>query len=175
MTVEIKKYSNRRLYNTDTSSYITQEDIVDLIKKKINFQITDVDSKKNITSSILLQILLERQTAGTTNLIPEDFLKQIILFNENNQASDMFNFLNGMHGFANSNNIFAKGLDGMMKFNPFDFQKFFTYPFSNESSKEEKKEPTTTESSDIDTLSKQLNELKSQLDKMKKESFESSK
>ena len=46
MTVEIKKYSNRRLYNTDTSSYITQEDIVDLIKKKINFQITDVDSKK---------------------------------------------------------------------------------------------------------------------------------
>ena len=86
MTVEIKKYSNRRLYNTDTSSYITQEDIVDLIKKKINFQITDVDSKKNITSSILLQILLERQTAGTTNLIPEDFLKQIILFNENNQA-----------------------------------------------------------------------------------------
>lgn len=75
MTVEIKKYSNRRLYNTDTSSYITQEDIVDLIKKKINFQITDVDSKKNITSSILLQILLERQTAGTTNLIPEDFFK----------------------------------------------------------------------------------------------------
>ena len=54
----IKKYSNRRLYNTETSNYITQDDIVDLIKNKTPFQITDVDSKKDITSSILMQILL---------------------------------------------------------------------------------------------------------------------
>jgi len=167
MTVEIKKYSNRRLYNTDTSSYITQEDIVDLIKKKINFQITDVDSKKNITSSILLQILLERQTAGTTNLIPEDFLKQIILFNENNQASDMFNFLNGMHGFANSNNVFAKGLDGMMKFNPFDFQKYFQFPTNGSKSK---KEEAKEEKADLSELSKELEKLKSQLSELKKSS-----
>ena len=73
------------------------------------------------------------------------------------------------------NNIFTKGFDGMMKSNPFDFQKFFTYPFSNESYKEEKKEPVSAESSDIDTLSKQLNELKSQLEGMKKKSSESSK
>jgi len=172
--IVIKKYSNRRLYNTDSSSYITQDDIVDLIKKKNSFQITDVDSKKDITSSILMKIILEKQTTGT-NLVPEEFLKQIILFNENNQSADMFSFLSNVLNFANSNNIFTKGFDGMMKSNSFDFQKFFTYPFSNESSKEEKKEPTTTESSDIDTLSKQLNELKSQLDKMKKESFESSK
>ena len=48
MTVEIKKYSNRRLYNTDTSSYITQEDIVDLIKKKINFQIQHIKNLNKI-------------------------------------------------------------------------------------------------------------------------------
>ena len=41
----IKKYSNRRLYNTETSNYITQDDIVNLIKNKTPFQITDVDSK----------------------------------------------------------------------------------------------------------------------------------
>jgi len=79
--IAIKKYSNRRLYNTETSSYITQDDIVNLIKEKVPFQITDVDTKKDITSSILMQILLEKQTAGT-NLIPEEFLKQIIIFNE---------------------------------------------------------------------------------------------
>ena len=54
----IKKYSNRRLYNTETSNYITQDDIVELIKNKTLFKITDVDSKKDITSSILMQILL---------------------------------------------------------------------------------------------------------------------
>ncbi len=91
--IEIKKYSNRRLYNTDTSSYVTQENVVDLIKKNINFKIIDAESKKNITSAILVQIILERENAGT-NLVPEAFLKQIILFNENNKAAYMFGFLN---------------------------------------------------------------------------------
>ena len=104
--IVIKKYSNRRLYNTDSSSYITQDDIVDLIKKKNSFQITDVDSKKDITSSILMQIILEKQTTGT-NLVPEEFLKQIILFNENNQSADMFSFLSNVLNFANSNNTTA--------------------------------------------------------------------
>ena len=61
--IEIKKYSNRRLYNTDTSSYVTQEDIVGLIKKNINFKIIDAENKKNITSAILVQIILERENA----------------------------------------------------------------------------------------------------------------
>ena len=57
--IEIKKYSNRRLYNTETSSYITQEDIVSLIKEGRQFKIKDVETKKDITSSILTQIVLE--------------------------------------------------------------------------------------------------------------------
>ena len=77
--IEIKKYSNRRLYNTETSSYITQEDVVSLIRQGKQFKIRDVETKKDITSSILTQIVLERETMGT-NLIPEEFLKQIILF-----------------------------------------------------------------------------------------------
>ena len=44
--IEIKKYSNRRLYNTETSSYVTQDDIVELIKKNTNFKIIDAESKK---------------------------------------------------------------------------------------------------------------------------------
>lgn len=170
MTVEIKKYTNRRLYNTDTSSYITQEDIVELIKKKINFKIIDVDNKKNITSSILLQILLERQTNGTSNLIPEDFLKQIILLNENDQGADMFSFLNNMHGFANANNVFGQGLDKMMKFNPFDFQKFFSSSANEKKDNFGKKETNQNNSSqnNIDELSKQLEQLKSQISELKK-------
>ena len=162
----IKKYSNRRLYNTETSNYITQDDIVELIKNKTLFQITDVDSKKDITSSILMQILLEKQTAGT-NLIPEEFLKQIIIFNENNQSADMFGFLSNVLNFANSKNIFTEGFGGIMKFNPFDFQKFFDLPNAKNFTKTQ--EPTNnSEAANIDSLSKQLNELKSQIEKMKK-------
>jgi hypothetical protein len=62
--IEIKKYANRRLYNTSTSSYITQEDIVTLIKKKEPFKIIDADSKKDITPAILTQIILDKETAG---------------------------------------------------------------------------------------------------------------
>ena len=113
-----------------------------------------------------MQILLEKQTAGT-NLIPEEFLKQIIIFNENNQSADMFGFLSNVLNFANSKNIFTEGFGGIMKFNPFDFQKFFDFPNAKNFTKTQ--EPTNnSEAANIDSLSKQLNELKSQIEKMKK-------
>jgi polyhydroxyalkanoate synthesis repressor PhaR len=74
--VTIKKYSNRRLYNTETSSYITQEDVVILIKQGKKFKIIDAETKNDITSSILTQVILERENSGM-NLIPEDFLNKL--------------------------------------------------------------------------------------------------
>tara|TARA_B110000285_G_C15135167_1_gene626334 strand:- start:1314 stop:1841 length:528 start_codon:yes stop_codon:yes gene_type:complete len=164
--VVIKKYSNRRLYDTDASSYITQTDIVNLINKNISFQVVDAD-KKDITSSILMQIILEKQTIGT-NLIPEELLKKIILFNENNQASDMFGFLSNVLNFANLSGIFTKGFPGISKLKNFDFEKFFSRPFSNEAPKETKKKSDTPKPSNIESISNQLNNLQSQLDKIKK-------
>ena len=62
--IEIKKYSNRRLYNTETSAYITLDDIVTLIKKELDFKVVDVDTQNDITSTILTQIILEKENAG---------------------------------------------------------------------------------------------------------------
>jgi polyhydroxyalkanoate synthesis repressor PhaR len=174
--IEIKKYSNRRLYNTETSEYVTQEDIVDLIKKNQKFRIIDSESKKNITSSILLQIILERENSGT-NVIPEDFLKQIILFYENNKSSDMFYFLNNINNFADPNNIFAEGMSSLMKFSPFDFNKYYNSNFSNK--KNETKEKTSENNipkektsnnnqQNISDLVSQINKLKDQVDEIKK-------
>ena len=59
--------------------------------------------------------MLERENAGT-NLVPEAFLKQIILFYENNKAPDMFAFLNGVHNFATANNVFTKGMSSFVNF-----------------------------------------------------------
>ena len=174
--IEIKKYSNRRLYNTETSEYVTQEDIVGLIKKNQKFRIIDSDNKKNITSSVLMQIILERENSGT-NVIPEDFLKQIILFYENNKSSDMFYFLNNINNFADPNNIFAEGMSSLMKFSPFDFNKYYNSNFSNK--KNETKEKTSENNipkektsnnnqQNISDLVSQINKLKDQVDEIKK-------
>ncbi len=154
--IEIKKYSNRRLYNTETSAYVTQDDIVELIKENTNFKIIDVESKKNITSAILIQIMLERENAGT-NLVPEAFLKQIILFYENNKAPDMFAFLNGVHNFANANNIFTKGMSSFVNFNPFNLQ-----------TKKAKRENSKNNNQNTDDLISQINSLKTQVEEIKK-------
>jgi len=98
--IEIKKYSNRRLYNTETSAYITLDDIVTLIKKELDFKVVDVDTQTDITSSILTQIILEKENAGV-NLIPAHILKQIILFNETKKNNMMFDFLNTTMNAAN--------------------------------------------------------------------------
>jgi len=163
--IEIKKYSNRRLYNTDTSSYVTQEDIVKLIKQNINFKIIDVESKNNITSAILTQIILERENSGT-NLVPEAFLKQIILFSENNKAPDMFQFLNSIHNYANDNNIFAHGLSSFMKFNPFNTQQIFNQGASSKGQTE--KESSNNNDQNISDLVSQINKLKNQVEEIKK-------
>jgi polyhydroxyalkanoate synthesis repressor PhaR len=160
--IEIKKYSNRRLYNTNTSSYITQDDIVELIKKKEQFKIIDADSKKDITPAILTQIILDKETAGI-NLVPTDFLKQIILYYENNKSGDMFGYLNHMLNFANSNNMFTNGFAQMMNFNPFDMQNIF----SNSKTQSENNNKTNNNeehlASELASLKSQLNEIKKNL------------
>ena len=161
--IEIKKYSNRRLYNTETSSYITQEDIVSLIKQGKSFKIRDVETKKDITSSILTQIVLDRETTGT-NLIPEEFLKQIILFYENDRSSEMFGFLSNVMNFADANKFFTRGFENIMKFNPFDFQNYFNNNANNTEKDESKsKENGLTK----DQKDKQINDLASQIDELK--------
>ena len=167
--IEIKKYSNRRLYNTETSSYITQEDIVSLIKQGKQFKIKDVESKKDITSSILTQIVLERETTGT-NLIPEEFLKQIILFYENDRSSEMFGFLSNVMNFADANKFFNNGFQNIMKFNPFDFQAYFNNNSSNNDAKETPPaENNTSKENEITELANQIDELKSEINKLNKE------
>jgi len=167
--IEIKKYSNRRLYNTETSSYITQEDIVSLIKQGKQFKIKDVETKKDITSSILTQIVLERETTGT-NLIPEEFLKQIILFYENDRSSEMFGFLSNVMNFADANKFFNNGFQNIMKFNPFDFQNYFNQsPNSNTEKETPPPDNNSEKEAEISKLADQIDQLKSEISKLNKE------
>jgi len=74
----IKKYPNRRLYNTKTSTYINLADVYNLVATNINFKIIDTKGI-DITKSILIQVILEQETKGYATL-PVSFLRQVILF-----------------------------------------------------------------------------------------------
>ena len=75
----IKKYPNRRLYDTEISSYITLEDVRQLVLEHVEFCVQDAKSKRDITRSILLQIILEREEDGEP-IFSEPVLKEIIRF-----------------------------------------------------------------------------------------------
>ncbi|TBW39977.1 polyhydroxyalkanoate synthesis repressor PhaR [Siculibacillus lacustris] len=76
----IKKYANRRLYNTGTSSYVTLEDLAEMVKREEIFVVYDAKSGDDITRSVLTQIIFEQEGKGGQNLLPIAFLRQLIGF-----------------------------------------------------------------------------------------------
>ena len=75
----IKKYANRRLYNTSTSSYVTLEDLVLLVREDKDFEVKDAKTGADLTHSILTQIIVDEESKGQS-LLPTNFLKQLIRF-----------------------------------------------------------------------------------------------
>jgi polyhydroxyalkanoate synthesis repressor PhaR len=75
----IKKYANRRLYNTGTSTYVTLEDLAGMVKSGEDFTVVDAKSGEDITRTVLTQIIFEQENKGQ-NLLPITFLRQLIRF-----------------------------------------------------------------------------------------------
>src|SRR5271169_3084853 len=79
--VVIKKYANRRLYNTGTSTYVTLEDLAGMVKNGEDFVVFDAKTGEEITRSVLTQIIFEQENKeGGQNLLPIAFLRQLIRF-----------------------------------------------------------------------------------------------
>ena len=78
--VVVKKYANRRLYNTATSSYVTLEDLAQMIKDGGDFTVHDAKTGEDITRSVLTQIIFEQENKEGQNLLPIAFLRQLIRF-----------------------------------------------------------------------------------------------
>jgi polyhydroxyalkanoate synthesis repressor PhaR len=81
--IVIKKYANRRLYNTDTSSYVTLDDLCDMVKEGSDFIVYDAKSGEDLTRSVLTQIIFEQEGKGGNNLLPINFLRNLIGFYDN--------------------------------------------------------------------------------------------
>src|SRR5580700_5949032 len=78
--ITIKKYANRRLYNTGTSTYVTLEDLASMVKIGEDFVVYDAKSGDEITRSVLTQIIFEQENKEGQNLLPIAFLRQLIRF-----------------------------------------------------------------------------------------------
>src|SRR5882724_8465416 len=78
--IVIKKYANRRLYNTGTSTYVTLEDLACMVKNGEDFVVYDAKTGEDITRSVLTQIIFEQENKEGQNLLPISFLRQLIRF-----------------------------------------------------------------------------------------------
>jgi polyhydroxyalkanoate synthesis repressor PhaR len=77
--VIIKKYANRRLYNTDTSTYVTLEDLAEMVRGERDFVVYDAKTGEDLTHAVLTQIIVDQESRGTS-LLPIGFLRQLIRF-----------------------------------------------------------------------------------------------
>ena len=110
----IKKYANRRLYNTSSSSYITLDDLAQMTRENVEFQVVDAKSGEDITHSILTQIIMDEEANGE-QMLPVSFLRQLIGMYGNSMQSLMPSYLEAsMDNFrqnqANIREAFEKGL-----------------------------------------------------------------
>jgi polyhydroxyalkanoate synthesis repressor PhaR len=84
--VVIKKYANRRLYNTASSSYVTLDHLAEMVREGVDFVVYDAKTNDDITRSVLTQIIFEEENRGE-NLLPIQFLRQLISFYGNNMQA----------------------------------------------------------------------------------------
>ncbi|MEM7214357.1 MAG: polyhydroxyalkanoate synthesis repressor PhaR [Pseudomonadota bacterium] len=116
--VLIKKYPNRRLYNTATSSYIVLDDVVELVKSGVSFKIEDTRSGDDLTRSILNQIIYERETAQGNYHFPLDVQKQLILMYDDAYGRMVPEYLReSMKVFVSERDRLKETFEEMLNFN----------------------------------------------------------
>lgn len=91
--VVIKKYANRRLYNTASSSYVTLEHLSDMVKRGVDFVVYDAKTNEDITRTVLTQIIFEEESREGQNLLPIQFLRQLIGFYGNSMQHFLPSYL----------------------------------------------------------------------------------
>lgn len=117
----IKKYPNRRLYDTEESKYITLQQIRDLVLAEVTFIVIDQKSEEDITRSILLQIIFE-QESETNPLFSNDNLERFIRFYNAGTHMGFSDFIGqGMNFFQQQQHEFGKAMEGMTRNNPMTF------------------------------------------------------
>jgi len=183
--ITIKKYANRRLYNTATSSYVTLDHLSQMVKDGTDFVVFDAKSGDDITRQVLTHIIVEEESKGGQNLLPINFLRHLISFYGDSLQSLVPQYLDhSMGSFARNQeqmrHYMSDTLDGLMPFQQFEemgkqnmalfegAMKMFT-PFLGQSEKStDKAAPKQTKKTDekVPETEQNMEQLLAQLEAM---------
>jgi polyhydroxyalkanoate synthesis repressor PhaR len=125
--VIIKKYANRRLYNTGTSTYVTLEDLAEMVKRGEDFTVQDAKSGEDITHPVLTQIIFELENKDGQNMLPVSFLRQLISFYGDQMQMIVPSFLEqSMFAFAKEQERFREQMKDAIGQAPMDMMGMST-------------------------------------------------
>ena len=117
--VIVKKYANRRLYNTETSSYITLEHLAAMTREGRDFKVVDAKTDEDITHNVLTQIIMEEESRGET-MLPVNFLRQLIaMYGDSMQAMVPGYLEASMDSFRRNHEQFKTAVEGAFANSPF--------------------------------------------------------
>ncbi|MES2755209.1 MAG: polyhydroxyalkanoate synthesis repressor PhaR [Pseudomonadota bacterium] len=118
--VVIKKYANRRLYNTETSSYITLEHLAVMTREGREFKVVDARTDEDITHNVLTQIIMEEESRGGQTMLPANFLRQLIaMYGDSMQAMVPGYLEASMESFRRNHSQFKTAVEGALANTPF--------------------------------------------------------
>lgn len=182
----IKKYANRRLYNTGTSTYVTLEDLASMVKLGEDFLVYDAKTGDDITRSVLAQIIFEQENKAGQNLLPTTFLRQLIRFYGDSMQMVVPKYLEqSIDTLTREQEKFRKQIADTFSGTPFApleeqvrrnmelFQQTFSMfkPFAPLAGGTDggKTPDAVPETDNIDDLRKQMKDMQERLDRMSKE------
>ncbi|HEX9702405.1 MAG TPA: polyhydroxyalkanoate synthesis repressor PhaR [Rhodospirillales bacterium] len=187
--ITIKKYANRRLYNTATSSYVTLDHLATMVKEGTEFVVYDAKTGEDITRQVLTHIIVEEEGKGQ-NLLPISFLRHLISFYGDSLQSVIPNYLDySMQAFSRNQeqmrDYMQDTLGGFKAFGPFEemgkknmamfedalkiFSPFYPGGSGNGSSKGDRPPAGSQAAGGGDDANRQLNDLKHQLAEMQRQ------
>ena len=181
--IVIKKYANRRLYNTGTSTYVTLEDLAGMVKAGEDFIVYDAKTGEDITRSVLTQIIFEQENKGGQNLLPITFLRQLIRFYGDSMQMLVPRYLEvSIESLTREQEKFRQQMSqafGIVPFAPMEEQvrrkmemferafAMFAPPFARREAQAAEGEKTAAGSGgEIDDLKRQLDDVQKRLDRL---------
>ena len=170
--VIIKKYANRRLYDTESSSYITLERLAEMVRQKREFKVVDAKTGEDITHNVLTQIIMEEESRGGT-MLPINFLRQLISMYGDSMQSMVPQYLEAsLEAFQRNQSQFRDAMAGAFSGGPFaDLARRNMEMFQAAAAGGKmppRPEPDADEDDEIERLKSQLAALQAKVDKLAK-------
>jgi polyhydroxyalkanoate synthesis repressor PhaR len=185
----VKKYANRRLYDTGRSSYVTLDDLCEMLQRGYDFVVIDAKTGDDLTRSVLTQIIVEQESKGGNSLLPTNFLRQLIGFYDGKMQSLVPDYLeqalssltehqeklrDQMNKSMNNMTVFSglHALEDLQKKNMAMFENavraITTFPLRADQESPKSRGPATRQEK-ISHVRRQIAELQRELDKLQRQ------